>query len=1028
MSIRSRIRQRYGRFRKHRFFSFVAVFLIIILLSGSILAALGIFGSRAELCTIKMADSTNYTQSLSGLGINLDNIPINNIIHNGSFESKSEFSSFHIKGATEDKILTDIDDALSLGAGDVVGSNLRVYSIDESGNLNNTINAQAISYNPANFSTFEEIEDSNWFWTQDGITKIISSHNVISGITTEGFLISDMDSSDLSVKYAAENDIFTDICANSEEAFAVTKNGTVYYSSDGKVFSKMTTIEVRDLFGEEDGVITCEEIATVSNEAVIRLSNGKLVLVSGKDTKVLTGFESDVIDIINTEKEVYVFLADGSAFTSFNGLVYKDINGIDEVMRSRNIKKVSAADDQVGVLLEGGSIVIIEDNGFYTNEVSSDVKDLCIIDGFKMIIISSNNTASILERGTVINLDNDIEGIFRGENEKYYVLRGSNIYRTDICSSFQIDHTVTEGAVFPGDLCYIEKTKPSCSFSIPSEVKEGESQWALSDEAGSWDTYGLGTIVSASEGAPSGYGKRCARLMGISDNVHVLSQKIADKGEDIFNENDFLRMELWLCSEEALTVKVWLSSDGCKDIGFVIDESSDHFTDYSNVFVASKEMLQSEKEIRFNIAFEGEGELKIDGVYLGLDKYSSVSMPDEFKDSITASSPNVIRLNNLGFGSSGFCYASFFSLSSNSNTVFYDEKTGYVNNCSSLEDSLRLVKDSNAYPWLVMGSYVSSDSINTLLEYMCGPVSSTLGKIRIDNGTAVPWSRQLNKFIVEINDSDNVFKSDIQRSAYVNFVISLIKQSDYYNEFKDKIVFLDGMNYEGGNMLSNADAHCCGYVSDSLIPSDQTYIEYMSSNYVELNTNTPRVNSYGADTGEFIASLDVISGFGDSDITAGKCLVSLLSRESIFSSMILTDIDAQMVGTDYADMLGKNNETMLSCLNIVNSLSYSRRLNIEIQKPLSKDSPYDLATFQSQVGTYLFKTDDGFVLIIANASDSQQQFLIDAPNLNLKGSTITRYSNTGKELQTSTNKGRHPRYTLQAGQVMTVEIKTEKSS
>ncbi|MDR9824039.1 hypothetical protein RCJ22_00280, partial [Vibrio sp. FNV 38] len=75
-----------------------------------------------------------------------------------------------------------------------------------------------------------------------------------------------------------------------------------------------------------------------------------------------------------------------------------------------------------------------------------------------------------------------------------------------------------------------------------------------------------------------------------------------------------------------------------------------------------------------------------------------------------------------------------------------------VSACNSLEESLRLVSSCQATPWFVIGSAASQSDIDNFLEYLCGSVSSEYGGKRIDNGTALPWSRQFDKILIEIND------------------------------------------------------------------------------------------------------------------------------------------------------------------------------------------------------------------------------------------------------------------------------------
>lgn len=1028
MSIRGRLRQRYGRFKKRRLFVSLAVVLVIVMLSLLVLAALGIFGSRSELCTIRVQNEARPIQSLQGTGINLDTIPLTNFIKDGSFESHNSFNSFHIAGVTGDKVLMDISDGEigSLDLQKLAGSNLRIYTIDENGNTALGVKAGILSYSPANFSSMEEVDDANWYWTSDPFVELVSCNNVTTGITRQGFLISDIESLELSRKREAD-DPFIDICASSRNMFAVTSSGEVLFSNDGKNFSEMISFDTNDSYSNaiKSGEVEITKIASVNDDALMLLSDGRLLLCTYNGITEIDRFSSDIADIENTEDSVFVFLTDGSVYRSTNGIVYSEVSELKEILSGRKIERTASSPDGVGVLLEGGSILMINSEEYKVTEAPSDTKDICIFENGELIVLSSSGEAKVLYDGSFINLDVDIDSIF-STGEYLLLMRGNTVYKTSICSSIQVDRVIAEDTVFAGDICFVDTFVPACSFTITSE-SESDGMWELSDVDGMWDAYGDGTVVSAVEGAPSGLGSKCARIMGINDGIHVLSQKIADSGEEVFTKNDFLRIDAWLMQSglEDPTVKIWLSSEGCKDVGFVVDDCKTSFKDYHNVFVASDEMIKSKNEIRLNISFEGKGELRIDGVYLGLDKYSSSEIPASFEEKIIGSSPNAIRLNNLRFGSDGVSYDAFFSTAANSNSFVYDSEEGPVNNCASLEDSLKLVKDSKAFPWLVIGSSANSDSIDAMLEYMCGSVSSYYGNLRINNGTAVPWSRQFKNVLVEINDADGIFVNDIQRSSYVNYIIGIIKQSDHYVDFKDNIVFIDGMNYDGGNMLSNADCHCSTYESDGTYTDNVTFIDYINEEYIGINTNTPRINSYGTDTGEFISSFDISEGVERNDMTAGKCLVSILSDESSFARMIMVDLHVKRGATDLDNIINEYDSVMLNSLNMINGLKFSERLAIDVQKPLSGSAEGTLDEFNSNVGTYIFKTDKGLVLIVANASDTQQQFLIDGLDLSLKGSLMTRYSADGEELQTEKMSGRHPRYTLQAGQVLIVQVVNE---
>lgn len=1029
-----KLKQQYIRFKKRRLFIYIAAFLVLFSIGTGILAWIGLFGSRAELCSIKVSQNNNSLQSLQGLGVNLDYIPLNNYVKNSSFESENVYDTFVLADAKEDYVFMSPEehDNLKLSDNALIGSLARIYTIDERGVMSLIAESTITDYINASFGSYDEIQDTNWYWTQDPLIELTNYQNVLTGITTSGKLVSDISSESFSKMISAEDDRFVDIDASSSNVIAVTAKGYFYYSSDGINFvNKMGLNSNVDLYDTlVSGEVSIVDIASLGDKAATLLSDGSLYICTSSSAYKCEWFDSEVKYVTSSDNRIVVVLANGKVFSSDNALVFNEEKEIEKLVGASLVKGVSSTTTSSALLLSDNRVVFIDDNCSEMAVKEDTAYIRLLADNCILGVLSNNSIYISTTTGTTIlaSSENSIDNIYVGNNEQVYLLSGGKIYKTSVFTGIKLAEHIPEESVYSGDICCIEKTIGACQGYVYSSDNETSSElWNLSSDVMSWDIYGNGTSVTTIDEAPVGYGVKCARVLGTSEDYHVISQKLADKGSDLFIENAFLRLELQLMQVncENKTVKIWLSSEGCEDVGFVVDECASKFTSYSNVFIASDELLKSENEIRLNIAFENIGELRIDGIYLGLDKYSETSIPREFTDAITKSSPSVIRLNNLGIGSYGISYDSLYSISANSNSKYIDEETGLVNNCASLEDSMRIVKDSGAYPWLVIGSSANQNSVASLLDYLCGSVTSDYGKKRIDNGTAVPWSRQFSNVIVEINDDDNIFLSDVQRSAYVNYIISLIRQSSYYKDFKDNIVFIDGMKYDGGTMLSFADYHCTSYVDDGVFENGITYIQDTNDMYREISTLSPRVKNDNGQGGEYISSLDILSCFGESNITLGECVSTLLSDDSTFARMILINLKVNCSQTDYSKLIDQNTQTMLNAFNTLEFSKYVNRVYCEIQKPLDESSPITVEQFNSDVGIYLLKSDKTYYLVVANASDNQEQFIVDGKDLSIDGASLKRYSSTGEEIQSETIKKFKNRYTIQAGQVIVFELKAE---
>lgn len=1031
MKTTGKVKQRYVRFRKRRLFIYIVTFVVLFSIGTGILAWIGIFGSRSELCSIQVSQNSNSLQSLQGLGVNLDYIPLNNFIKNPSFESEQVFDTFVVSDSKEDYIFMTPEEqaGLLLNESALIGSMAKLYTIDERGVMSLIVESPITDYVSASFGSFDEVKDTNWYWTQDAFSDAVSFQNVIAGITTNGNLVTDASSESFSKLVEVEDDYFVGIDESASNVIAVTAKGSFYYSSDGKNFINKTSINPESKLYEDiiSGDVEIKDICAINNSAIVLLSNGKLALCADSYVSEIDWFDSDVKMISGSDSSVFVVLANGKIYSSSNALVFKEEIELEKHIGASLVKDISSNSSVTAVLLSDDKIIIADDeltqigtiSGNKSIKVLDDSSILCVLDNGSVYLSTSNGTTML--SGT----DNVFDNICIGDDGTILLTESGKLFKTSVFIGIKLEQHIPEESVYAGDICYIEKSISACQgYVYASESDINSDLWTLANPILSWDIYGNGTSVTTLEDAPVGFGVKCARVLGSSDDYHVISQKIADKGSDVFTENAFLRLEVLLkqVDLENKTVKIWLSSEGCDDVGFTVDECASKFTRYSNVFIASDELLKSENEIRLNIAFEGSGELRLDGVYLGLDKYSEPGIPQEYRNAITSASPSVIRLNNLGIGAFGISYDSLFSSSANSNAR-YVNNVGLVNGCNSLEESVRLVKDSGAFPWFVIGSSADQATIDALLDYLCGSVTSTYGKMRIDNGTAVPWSRQFTNVVFEINDDDQVFLSDVQRSAYVNYVIGLFRQSSYYKDFKDNIVFIDGMNYDGGVMLSFADYHCTSYVDDGVFESGETYIEITNSMYREINDLAPRVKSNNGQSGEYISSLDFLDGFGESSITLGECVVTLLTDESAFSRMILIDIEVDYNSTDYSNLIDSNTQTMLNCFSILNFTPFSQRVYCEVQKPLSESAPITVEEFGSNVGTYLIKSGSDYYLIVANSSEYQEQFVVDTKDLSIQDATLLRYSATGEELQNETIKRLKNRYSIQSGQVMIFEFK-----
>jgi len=269
-------------------------------------------------------------------------------------------------------------------------------------------------------------------------------------------------------------------------------------------------------------------------------------------------------------------------------------------------------------------------------------------------------------------------------------------------------------------------------------------------------------------------------------------------------------------------------------------------------------------------------------------------------------------------------------------------------------------------------------------------------------------------------DSEGFFISDTQRAAYVNFVISMFSQSEYYTDIKDKAVFLDGMNYDGGVMISSANSHTMPL---DLGSNDQTatFNGNAETSLSVAQYNVPRVTASGY-RGEYINSISI-----KDNLNAGRIVSLLISEKSEFAEMFLFDAGISFRPAYYNDdsMFINSNEfvEIMKVSNILSSFRGWKELYVEIAEPLDASNKGKAESFHSVCSYAVFRDGNDYCIIISNSSNSQQRFLINDNAIRKSKSTVFRYSQNGT-LQTERKlRSQSLRNILQPGEFFVVRSK-----
>lgn len=1022
----------FGITKKTRFAVAMVVVAVILVFAVITLGYVGVFGLRSELPQIALT-TDKAGDTFGGLGLNCDVIPNINMVRDPSFESSNDYRSMLVAGASEGSVFLTPDAVASAGydTSTCSGDTARIISIDSEGVMSEKFTGTITGFKPARFGVATVIKDEKDLWDEDRIKELAFYGNTVLALTEDGRLIYDVTNSQLS-GVADTDERFSHICSGDNGIIAAAKDGSVYITQDGKnlisVYEPVVTGEDYTVCGVGRSGLTFAVCYT--NGTVVTVTNGRTACTRLPGSFV-TAFISDGERFIAADST-------GNIYSSSNGMIYELI-GESEWLRGNDSPSACASEGRFCFIIDGKKAVIVSyaDSEYVLEKyeiaqsTGSDINTSCVTDSGLLIVGTSDKKAfaTNLISGKTAQLTSEnvvIEKIIGVAGDRIYYDSGKDIYKAQILSEFSVEGNLEGIDIIADDILITGHVKNAAGGAI-SASDVSESEWDVSGLS-AWDVYGNGTNVIATDRAYSG--SHGVRLSGGTSGVHAMSQELPGTAKDNFISGTFYRISLYAMSDNVPEkAYCWIEGDGFGRYGFELTQLGTNYKYYSYVFAVTDQMLSCEK-VRLNIAFEGTGLILADDIYLGPDSYRSAGIPQYYSDTLASGNPSAIRLNNLNIGSTGFAEASLYLLSADSVSRIpesaYDSTDNIIveslydcrSATTSLEDSLKLVKQCNSAPWFVLGPYVNQTDIDRFLEYMCGSVTSEYGGRRIKNGTALPWSRQFTRFYIEINDSDKVFRSDIQKASYVNYVISMFSQSEYFSDIKDKTVFLDGMNYDGGTMMSDADNHTMN-IELSANDLTSTYIDNIEASYVLARYDSPHIVT-GNNGGEYINILKTDGA------NCGRVISAIMTGEADFAEMFLFDAKVNFVPSTYTgkEMFtgGDDFINKITVSGLMTAFTGYDELFIDLKEPLDASSPQSVELFMSNVTAACFSSDGHTYLVISNSSNTQQSFLINDNKLGRSDSVIRRYDEDGRLINERKLRYDHLRHILQPGEFIIVEI------
>lgn len=950
-------RFRFGNLHKRRFFLLLVLILLMLIVSLGFLTFIGFFGSRAELPRIR-ASAELTSDRTEGVGINVLDVPDANLINNPFFSKEDVFISATVTDAGGNYVYFD-PSAAGILSTQSAGDSISILSIDGNGNMGLRYSGHTLDFAETMFAVPVAIEDQSALWINDPVIKTQECSGSLYLLTSSGKIISNaaIMPNDESIEVP-----FTDMTCEGINLYALTKNGEVYVSADNGPFTLYGACSL-----SEDAAASY--ISAVNGNVFVFTSDGKIISVDSEGNTV-TG-EAEVTYTADGEGYM-IFCSDNDIYVSRNGLFVSRIDEADEYLREGDrIVDLESGDDTAYVLTLYGNLIRIRMSDLEPEVDSIDISSIeplriCPSGNYGVIAVTTDKQAYFVSitdgEPNPLGLPGiAVDDVLMYGTDRYVIRSGNTLYESSLMSAVEVDLPIADDLILDGDVCIIKSSHVN---------------------TGSWDLYGNTGINYSDDGIS---------LTGTGEGLHAMSGFLEGSSEEIFEKNLFYRIELTVSADrEDASLNMWLEGENFGAHGQHVTGISDQLMTYTYVFAVTDDML-SDEAIRFNISFEDDAVFNISSMYVGLDRYNINDVPTAFTDNITASAPSALRFSSTVPGSNGFC-----------------EETYYGVSASSLEREMILSKDSGANPWLVLGSEVTQGDVNNLMGYMCGSVTNEYGKIRIDNGTALPWSRQFDTIYIEIGDGDGVFLTDYQRGAYVSYVISLFEKSEFYIGIKDKVVFIDGMNYEGGTVLSNADRHASGMFIGEAYAEDGIRLPFVDAADRSIEDsiyNSPRSASRGMEGYEYVSSLRISESYSG-EYTSADIVASLIKAGTMFTDLIMidSDMDACRVIPTLRNIIG-------------GSLMYC-----EILDPLDPSSSYSAELFNDACETMLIDNGASIYLVVANHSDVFQQFTYISDSYDTSEGNYIRYSAEGNVAVERDLDTFGQRQLLQPGEYMVIEV------
>jgi hypothetical protein len=956
---------------------FVSASLVVALLLTS-LATLRLDSIARSKSVVFSIDTDETPVALLGSGINLQSIMSANLISDASFEPYVFKSTLTVIGGDNQKIYVSNNEAKPgiYGKQFFKGAGARVYSYQDA-RMNLKKTALVTNYVPNQIGPFFAspiIGDFPWDAKVRGYAQ---KDDLMILVGDRGMVVSGADTQSPAIEYVGIRSDFAGACSNDEYFFACTTDGLVLSSPDGVNWQSWKSAENLPL-----------NAIAASDKMVVSVSDFGVVLIGydGVLYKRHLGTDDHIVDVIFDGRQFVALTDGGLIYTSSNGIYWNEFSSTPEKV----YEKIKYADSLYAISHDHHSITITNNlvgrfpvRSTFTEGILSFTiisrSQILLLDGTGSLYESSDQGLSWVKTST--QPSNPVSGVYSFRSEKIICTSTFlDVYVALLVTELEMDSPLVTGEFQAGDICYLTIEHPNLPVELMDPTVIGPKR--------AWEYFGVGeAVISIREGAPSdgvGVMKLSLDPMMESGNEYMaISQPIqSDPFRKGLSPGDFYVFSIWL-RKDALndqTLKVWISGS-FDPIGIEFRNIGTEWRKYTFKFSFPPGITQGQAETaRINLAVGSPGVMYLDKAYLGEVGEMEKEIPQKYSRLLQTIKPPIVRLNFLKIG-----------------TAKVMPNRWALNR--QLEHALNLVSETgvHAYPWLVFDTTVSESELRNIMEYLCGSISTPFGRIRLENGSSIPWISRFDRIYFEFTDQQQIFTSDSMKALHVNYLIDAIESTPYYPDAKNKILFIDGFDYREGIMLSRAD-----YTASDLVcfMEDQKILsmEHAVREYISAVPRTPD--------------------------RPGRLSTNLV-RSILFTNTAIvpntadyTVILLETLGMDSAASL----LTMTSDQEINVQTPFMASMDIAGQATEGEIIPVLLTSGQAEtvhVKGYAFRKDNDLTLVIASFETSPISVSIDIRE-SLKNAKMDKYDPSGLLIASSNLKESYRRMTILPGQVIVV--------